>query len=278
MKEITGEIFKGERSLFMADGVKISTSVFEDGESPLKEGRDIYLDNCVFRWYYPLWYCENVVMKGGLLAPTARAGIWYTKNLRMYDTVIEAPKTLRRSENITLGNINFPNAEETLWHCKDITAEHVTAAGDYFAMGASDACFSHLTLTGKYSFDGVENVVIKNSRLLSKDAFWNSKNVRVENSFISGEYLGWNSENLSLVGCTVESHQGLCYAKNLKMENCRIINTDLAFEYSTVDATLSGRVESIKNPLSGTIRVEAVGEIILEEDKINPADTRIIKG
>ena len=57
-----------------------------------------------------------------------------------------------------------------------------------------------------------------------------------------------------------------------------MINTDLAFEYSTVDATLTGRVESIKNPSGGIIKAEDIGEIISEPDRIDPGKTRIIKG
>ena len=44
------------------------------------------------------------------------------------------------------------------------------------------------------------------------------------------------------------------------MEEC-----DLAFEYSDVFATVDGHVESIKNPRSGEIIVDSVGEIILED-------------
>lgn len=38
--------------------------------------------------------------------------------------------------------------------------------------------------------------------------------------------------------------------------------TDLAFEYSDVDADIRGNVISIKNPKSGTITVDSVGEVI----------------
>jgi hypothetical protein len=38
--------------------------------------------------------------------------------------------------------------------------------------------------------------------------------------------------------------------------------TDLAFEYSDVEADIKGDVLSIKNPKSGTITVDSVGEII----------------
>ena len=117
---------------------------------------------------------------------------------------------------------------------------------------------------------------IRNSTLLSKDAFWNSENVTVYDSFISGEYLGWNAKNLTLVNCTIESLQGLCYIDNLVMKNCKLINTTLAFEYSSVDADITGEVDSVMNPSSGRISAEAIKELIMEKDKIDPEKTQII--
>ena len=45
MKEISQKIFRGERSLFGSRNVRVADSVFEEGESPLKESRDIELEN-----------------------------------------------------------------------------------------------------------------------------------------------------------------------------------------------------------------------------------------
>ena len=95
--------------------------------------------------------------------------------------------------------------------------------------------------------------------MLSKDAFWNSNHVTVYDSFISGEYLGWNARNLTLVNCTIESLQGMCYIENLKMMNCKLINTTLAFEYSTVDAQIVNTVDSVLNPSGGIIRADKIG-------------------
>lgn len=275
MKKIKNGYFTGERALFSECGAEILSSVFENGESPLKESRDIYLENCIFKWKYPLWYSENIVLKGGAFTDTARAGVWYTKNIEMADTLIEAPKTFRRSEKIALCGIQMPNAEETLWECKDVNIKNLSAKGDYFALNISDADIDSLVLTGNYPFDGAKNLTIRNSRLLSKDAFWNTSDVTVYDSFISGEYLGWNSKNLTLINCTLESHQALCYAENLVLINCRIMNTDLAFEYSTLKADLKGYIDSIKNPLGGSIKAEKIGEIIMEEDKVDPEKTVI---
>ena len=117
---------------------------------------------------------------------------------------------------------------------------------------------------------------IRRSRLLSKDAFWNSENVTVYDSFISGEYLGWNAKNLTLINCTIESLQGLCYIENLVMRNCKLLNTTLAFEYSTVDADIVGKIDSVLNPSGGVIRADYIDELMIEKDKVDPGKTRII--
>ena len=95
-------------------------------------------------------------------------------------------------------------------------------------------------------------------------------------SFISGEYLGWNSKNLTLVNCTIESLQGMCYIDNLVMKNCKLIDTTLAFEYSTVTADISSRIDSVLNPTGGEIHAASIGELYLEKDKINPDQVRIV--
>ena len=92
----------------------------------------------------------------------------------------------------------------------------------------------------------------------------------------SGEYLGWNAKNLTLINCTIESLQGMCYIDNLVMKNCKLINTTLAFEYSTVEAQIVGKIDSVMNPSGGTICADSIGELILEKDKVDPNKTRII--
>ena len=51
------------------------------------------------------------------------------------------------------------------------------------------------------------------------------------------------------------------------MKNCRLLNTTLAFEYSSVDAEIVSGIESVMNPTSGTIRAEHIGELIMEQLK-----------
>ncbi len=275
-REIRRQFLTGECALFAERDLTVYDTIFDDGESPLKESRNIELHGCMFKWKYPLWYAQDVTAENCTWFDTARAGVWYSKNVSVKDTPIAAPKNFRRCTRLALENVSFPNAAETLWSCEDVTLKNITAQGDYFAMNSTGMEVDGLTLYGNYSFDGVKNVTIRNSRLLSKDAFWNSENVTVYDSFISGEYLGWNAKNLTLVNCTIESLQGMCYIENLKLVNCKLINTTLAFEYSTVEADITGSVDSVINPSAGSITADSIGELILERDKVDVDKVRIV--
>ena len=87
----------------------------------------------------------------------ARAGVWYTDNLLIRDTLIEAPKNFRRCKNITLSNVVMPNAAETLWNCDDVTMQKVSAKGDYFAMNSRNMKILDFQLAGNYPFDGLRH-------------------------------------------------------------------------------------------------------------------------
>ena len=94
---------------------------------------------------------------------------------------------------------------------------------------------------------------------------YHAKNVVVRNCTGKGEYLAWYCENVTFERCKIVGTQPLCYCKNLKLINCEMMDTDLAFEKSQVEATVTTPVLSIKNPLSGRITVPSVGEIIRDD-------------
>ncbi|MBR1748020.1 MAG: DUF3737 family protein [Clostridia bacterium] len=276
MEKIKDRVYTGERALFFGKDLQLTGCVFEDGESPLKESENIRLIDSTFCWKYPLWYSENVEVEHCTLKETARSGVWYTKNIRVRDSLVEAPKTFRRATDVYLKNVAMPHAQETLWHCRGVRIEDVKAVGDYFAMDCEDVAVDRFHLDGNYCFDGAKNVTVKDSFLNSKDSFWNTTDVVVEDSTIIGEYLGWNSRNLTLKNCTIESLQGMCYIENLRLINCRLNNTTLAFEYCTVDADIDGGVDSVLNPTSGVIRANHIGELILQPDRVDPTRTKIV--
>lgn len=82
----------------------------------------------------------------------------------MVNCHISAPKIFRRAEGITLINCNIPNAQETMWNCKDIVLKDVNATGDYFGLNAVNVDIDHFNLIGNYAFDGVEISLLETRR------------------------------------------------------------------------------------------------------------------
>ena len=275
--EYEDQRFTGERALFKTSNAQIIDCIFADGESPLKESDNLNIIRSSFQWKYPLWYCENVKVQNATFHEMARAGIWYTNHIEIIDSLYGAPKGFRRCVDIKLKDVQIPHADETLWNCDHVKLTNVSAKGDYFAMNTSNFEMENVSLQGNYAFDGCKNVKVKNCKFIAKDAFWNCENVVVEDSYICGEYIGWNSKNLVFKNCIIESEQGFCYIDNLKLENCKVLNTNLAFEYvSNVDADIKTPMISIKNPINGKINVaKGVGEIIFDDKKIDSSKTTI---
>ncbi len=275
-KKITEEYFEGERSLFKEHDADITDTTFGEGESPLKESRNIVLNDVTFKWKYPLWYAKNIKVEDSVFATMSRSGIWYTDNIEINNSALQAPKLFRRASNIKLNNVHFSDAEETLWSCKDIDLKNVQVNGNYFGMNSENIRVDNLNVVGNYVFDGAKNIEVHNSTFVSKDAFWNCENVTIYDSKISGEYLAWNTKNITLINCTIESDQGLCYIDGLKMINCKLLRTDLAFEYcSNIDAEITTNVMSIKNPISGSIKVKSVDNLIFDDPEIDQNKTKI---
>ena len=279
MKRYLNGRYVGERALYGLFDAEINHCVFEDGESPLKESRDLDISETEFRWKYPLWYAKNIKCRNVTFLKTARSGIWYTDGISFIDSSIIAPKTFRRSKNISLTNVELPNADETFWGCEGIRLFDVKAKGNYFGFNSSKVEVDKLYLDGDYAFDGGRDIVIRDSVLKSKDSFWNCENVVVINSEIDGEYLAWNSKNITFINCKISSHQGLCYMDNVKLINCTFEVSDLIFERcSNINAQIVSEVESIKNPYSGRIVVKGLKTLIRDDRVIDKYKTEIIVG
>ena len=278
MQEIKDEHFTGERALFKGHDLRLEGCIFDDGESPLKESRNIEVSDGVFGWRYPLWYSKNVRVNNSVVLEAVRAGFWYTDDVTLTDTNYAGVKGIRKCRNVRLERVNFPHAEETLWWCDGVELVDVTVTGDYLCQGTNNVYAKNLQLDGKYSFDGCENVVIEDSRLITKDAFWNCQNVVVRNSFIVSEYLAWNAQNVTFENCVIQSLQGLCYIDNLTLRNCKLVQTDLAFEYCTnIDAHITTPIVSVKNPCGGRIVAPSIGEIIFDDPAVDAGATTIVQ-
>ena len=278
METIKNQYFEGERPLYCRrDGLRLEGVKIGHGESSLKECANIEAVNCEFAGKYPFWECDGFTIRNCVFREGARAALWYTRGCRMYDTLVEAPKMFRRISDVYLENVKMPMAQETFWDCSDIRIRNVeTSDANYIFMHSENIDIDGYTLYGNYSFQYEKNAAIRNANLQTKDAFWESENITVYDSVINGEFLAWYSKNLRLERCRIGGTQPLCYCENLVLEDCTFEpDADLAFEYSSVQATVSGHIVSVKNPRSGFIKAGSIGEVILDENIKAPGNCEI---
>lgn len=267
-------IYDEERALYGLHNIEVLNCTFEgpaDGESALKECSDIRVKKCDFRLRYPFWHVKKAQISECTMSETCRAALWYDEDIRIESTFLGGIKALRECANCSLMECEIVSPEFG-WKCKDIVLEDCKLTAEYVFLDTKGLKLNNVEMKGKYSFQYVEDVLIENSVLDTKDAFWHAKNVTVKNSVVKGEYLAWYAENIHFINCKIIGTQPLCYVKGLVLENCEMIDTDLAFEYSEVQADITSHIISVKNPVSGYINAESIGEIIIDENQKPDAD------
>lgn len=267
MRYIENQSFDAERALYGSDGVTLRNCRFEgpaDGESALKESRDVTAEDCFFDLRYPFWHDRGVTIRGSELTQQCRAALWYSERVRITGTRLHGIKAVRECRDVSIENCDVLSPEFG-WSAVGLRMRDSTAVSEYFLLRAREIDFSNVTFQGKYSFQYIENGRFEGCRFDTKDAFWHARDVTVRDCVVKGEYLGWYSEGLTLIHCKIIGTQPLCYCKNLKLIDCEMTGTDLCFEKSEVEATVTTPVISIKNPRAGSILVPAVGELILDD-------------
>lgn len=277
LNTIENQTFDEERSLYNLKDTHVKNCTFAgpaDGESVLKEARNIVVSDCSFSLRYPFWHVRGFELTNSTMDEGTRAPIRYAFDGKIEDSTINGTKCLRECDNMSIHNCKVVS-DEFGWRCNNVTIEDSEMESVYYLFQSNNVNIKKLQMKGKYSFQYMENVFIEDSYLDTKDAFWHSKNVTVKNSVVKGEYLAWFSEGLTLIDCKIIGTQPLCYCKDLKLINCTMEDTDLAFEYSDVEADIKGHIISVKNPRSGNIVADSVGEVIFE-DAVMETDGQVI--
>jgi hypothetical protein len=270
---ITDLILDEERALYHLQHADLKNVCFAgpaDGESALKEAHDVTLQSCAFSLRYPLWHTTQFRLEDCTMDQTARAALWYAADGTVAQSVLHGIKAVRECRNVRLSGCSIVSPEFG-WKCDGLTLEGSVLTAEYPFLDSRNLQLQNVELHGKYSFQYAEDVVIEHCELDTKDAFWHGRNVTVRDSVVKGEYLGWYAENLTLERCRIIGTQPLCYCKNLTLIDCTMEQCDLSFEYSDVNATIRGHIDSVKNPKSGVITADSVGEII-REDAVMPCE------
>lgn len=276
MKKIIENVkLDGERALYGSCGILLRNVSFDgpaDGESAIKECADVEAEGCFCNLRYPFWHVHGLKITDTEMTEFCRAALWYSDRILIKNSKLHGIKALRECADAELERCDIISPEFG-WSVDGINMTDCTAVSEYFMMRSKNINFRRVNFKGKYSFQYIENAVFEDCTFDTKDAFWHGKNITVKNSLIKGEYFAWYSHNLTLIDCTITGTQPFCYCTGLKLINCRTEGCDLAFEKSEVDAEITNKIDSIKNPYKGTITAPAVGEIIRDDPK---ADGKII--
>lgn len=267
MINLENQTYDEERALYGSDGVLIKNCRFDgpaDGESALKESRNIQVIHSFMNLRYPFWHDEHLTIDDCELTPLCRAALWYSHHVNITDTKLHGIKAVRECRDVSLARCDI-DSPEFGWSADGIRMRDCRARSEYFLLRARNIKFEKVDFQGKYSFQYIENATFTDCRFDTKDAFWHAKNVTVRNSVIQGEYLAWYSDGLTLDHCRIIGTQPFCYCRHLTLIDCEMIDTDLCFEKSQVEAEVTTPVLSVKNPLSGHIYLPAVGEIIRDD-------------
>lgn len=265
MRTIQNQTFDAERALYGSSDILVKDCSFDgpaDGESAFKECQNVQVEHNFFNLRYPFWHDHGLSIRDSEMTELCRAALWYSDHITIENTKLHGIKALRECADVKMVGCDVVSPEFG-WSVQGIEMEDCDAESEYFMMRSTNLHFMNVRMKGKYSFQYIEDSVFENCTFDTKDAFWHAKNVTVRNSVVKGEYLAWYCENVTFENCKIIGTQPLCYCKGLKLINCEMIDCDLAFERSEVEATITTPVLSIKNPLAGSrIMVPVVGEII----------------
>ena len=114
MNIIKNQSFDEERALYGSDGIVVAGCRFDgpaDGESALKESRNIEVKDSFFNLRYPFWHDDNLKISGCELTENCRAALWYTENAEIKDTRLHGIKALRECSDIRIENCDIISPE-----------------------------------------------------------------------------------------------------------------------------------------------------------------------
>lgn len=267
----------GERPLFGICDTRLENITITDGESAIKQCRNLELEHCKFYGKYPLWHVDGCKVADCYFAPESRSAIWYTDDLEMRRCTIDGPKFFREMRGVYLEDVLITDADETFWKVDGLKLHNVELrGGTYPFMFCNNIKVDGLKSDSKYVFQYCRNVEVHNAHITTKDSFWECENVTIFDSVLDGEYLAWHSKNVRLVRCHLSGEQLLCYADGLVLEECTFdAACDRVFEYSSVEADIIGHIENIKNPTTGHISADSIGSVTIDEFVRQPADCKI---
>ena len=105
MAVIENQTFDAERALYGIDGLLLKNCSFDgpaDGESALKESRNVEAQHCFFNLRYPFWHDHGLTIRNCELTDKCRAALWYSGHIVIENTQRQDAGLRRRCPGIWL--------------------------------------------------------------------------------------------------------------------------------------------------------------------------------
>ena len=125
--------FDEERALYHLQHGDVEGCDFSgpaDGESVLKEARDIRLKDCRFSLRYPLWHVQGFSMDHSVMDEKTRAAIWYARDGKITRSELCGVKALRECGDVSLRDCRIVSPEFG-WKCGGISLTDSTVESEY---------------------------------------------------------------------------------------------------------------------------------------------------
>ena len=147
-ERIEGKQFDEERSLYNLTGADVYNCVFAgpaDGESVLKEARDVALRGCNFSLRYPLWHVRGFSMDGCSMDEKTRAAIWYSFDGVIKHTRMDGIKALRECENIRIED-STAHSPGFGWRTRGLEIKRSEMESEYFLFECRNVTIDELKM------------------------------------------------------------------------------------------------------------------------------------
>ena len=110
MNKYENQVFDQERALYGSDGIEVSGCRFDgpaDGESALKESRNILVRDCFFNLRYPFWHDKHLTIRSSEMTQLCRAALWYSEDITIEDSLLHGIKALRECGDVKISRLWF---------------------------------------------------------------------------------------------------------------------------------------------------------------------------
>lgn len=148
---IANKQFDEERALYHLQDADVVECIFAgpaDGESVLKESRDVRIKDCSFSLRYPLWHVKKFTMEDSAMDELTRAAIWYAADGVIRNSVLGGIKAVRECENIRIEDCRIVS-QEFGWKSKGITLADSQIESEYLFFDSRDVKLERVKMKGK---------------------------------------------------------------------------------------------------------------------------------